>query len=147
FHTGIGQNHAIDVEARTLTLARGRLHFLQVGRIGRHILNLIRDVQLVQKAHDGGRPGTAGFSVQGYFHINRASYRRWTATSLNDAQMIRTDAVASSRKENSHDDGGDVDACTTISRKSRRSMQYANSNRLAISQSIRRASQNRAASG
>jgi hypothetical protein len=27
--------------------------------------------------------------------------------------MIRTDAVASSRKENSHDDGGNVDACTT----------------------------------
>ena len=88
-----------------------------MGRVGRHILNLVRNVQLVQKAHDGGRPGTAGFPVEGYFHINRASFPRWTATSLSDAQMIRTGAVASSRKENSHDDGGDVDACTTISRK------------------------------
>ena len=56
---------------RAFTLARKRLDFLGVDGIGRHILNLVRNVQLVQKAHDGGRPGTAGFSVEGYFHINR----------------------------------------------------------------------------
>ena len=50
-----------------------RLDFPGVDGIGRHILNLVRNVQLVQKAHNGGRPGTAGFSVEGYFHINRAS--------------------------------------------------------------------------
>ena len=39
----------------------------------------------------------------------RRSHRA-TGTSFNDAQMIRTDAVASLRKKNSGNDGRDIDA-------------------------------------
>jgi len=53
FHAGIGQNRAVDVESRTHALSRCGVELFSVCRIGRHILDLVRNVQFVQKAHDG----------------------------------------------------------------------------------------------